>query len=101
MRSDITPGSRFPDYQLPDRPHTIALEPGLVVYEIYKGCRFWGRPSVNELWRGLREVSREIRPDWDLSAPGRREAWDAGGLSPFHAWNRRISAPSSADGAVR
>jgi len=39
---------------------------------------FWGRPSFEDLRRDLREVTQEIRPDWDLAAPGLREAWDAG-----------------------
>jgi len=34
-------------------------------------------------------VSSELRPDWDLSAPGLREAWDAEDHSRFHGWNRR------------
>jgi hypothetical protein len=38
----------------------------------------------------------EIRPDWDLSAPGLREAWDAGDLSAFHGWNRPSPASPSA-----
>ena len=29
------------------------------------------------LRRDLREVTREIRPDWDLAAPGLRENWEA------------------------
>ena len=33
----------------------------------------------------------EIRPDWDLSAPGLREAWDAGDLSPFHGWDKQAA----------
>src|SRR6476659_5366798 len=57
-------------------PHTLVLEPGLVVYKIYNGYWFWGRPSTAELWQDLREVSRKVRPDWDLSAPGMRENWD-------------------------
>src|ERR671932_241264 len=72
-------------------PHTIVLKPGLVVHRIYNGYWFWGRPSVVDLWHDLREVSREIRPDWDLSAPGLREAWDAGDLAPFHGWNTRAA----------
>jgi hypothetical protein len=39
-------------------------------------------------------VLRETRRDWDLSAPGLREAWDAGDLSAFHGWDRR-AAPGS------
>ncbi len=26
----------------------------------------------------------DLRPDWDLSTPGLREAWDAGDYSRFH-----------------
>ncbi|TCC57633.1 redoxin domain-containing protein [Kribbella pittospori] len=69
-------------------PHTIVLKPGLVVHSIYNGYWFWGRPSIAELWRDLREVSQECRPDWDLSTPGLRAAWDAGDLSSFHGWNK-------------
>ena len=35
-----------------------------------------------------RAASSEIRPDWDLSAAGLRDAWNAGDLSPFHGWNK-------------
>ena len=41
------------------------------------------RPSVVDLWHDLREVTREVRPDWDLSTPGLREAWDAGDYTAF------------------
>ena len=69
-------------------PHTLVLKPGLVVHSIYNGYWFWGRPSAVDLWHDLRAVSAEIRPDWDLSAPGLREAWESGDLSPFHGWNK-------------
>ncbi|HLY31464.1 MAG TPA: redoxin domain-containing protein [Ktedonobacterales bacterium] len=59
-------------------PHTLVLEPGLVIYSVYNGYWFWGRPSPDDLRRDLREVSRKARPDWDLSAPGLRENWDSG-----------------------
>lgn len=45
-------------------PHTFVLEPGLVIYKVYNGYWFWGRPSTAELWLDLREVTRKIRPDW-------------------------------------
>ena len=77
-------------------PHTLVLTPGLVVHSIYNGYWFWGRPSVVDLWHDLRAVSREIRPDWDLGAPGLRDAWDAGDLSPFHGWNKRPAASPQA-----
>ena len=57
-------------------PHTLVLEPGLRIYRIYNGYWFWGRPSPLELWQDLREVSRRVRPDWDLAAPGLRESWE-------------------------
>jgi hypothetical protein len=72
-------------------PHTLVLKPGLVIYSIYNGYWFWGRPSVIDLWHDLRAVSSEIRPDWDLSKPGLREAWNAGDFSPFHGWNKKAS----------
>lgn len=69
-------------------PHTLVLKPGLVISRIYNGYWFWGRPSVDDLWHDLREVTKEIRPDWDLSTPGLREAWDADDLRSFHGWNK-------------
>jgi peroxiredoxin len=78
-------------------PHTLVLKPGLIVYSVYNGYWFWGRPSFVDLWHDLRIVNSEIRPDWDLSKPGLREAWDAGDYSAFHGWNRHApqSAPTS------
>ena len=84
------------EYTDPDNdpmiPHTLVLKPGLVIHSIYNGYWFWGRPSTVDLWHDLRDVTREIRPDWDLSQPGLREAWDAGDVSHFHGWSRRAAA---------
>jgi hypothetical protein len=52
------------------------LKPGLVIHSVYNGYWFWGRPSFEDLRRDLREVTREVRPDWDLDAPGLRAEWD-------------------------
>jgi peroxiredoxin len=57
-------------------PHTFILKPGLVIHKIYNGYWFWGRPSNADLWQDLREVTRDIRPDWDLGTPGLRENWE-------------------------
>lgn len=80
------------EYTDPDNnpmiPHTLVLKPGLEVYSIYNGYWFWGRPSISDLWRDLREVMKAGRPDWDLSKPGLREAWQAGDMSAFHGWNK-------------
>jgi len=84
----------IPEYTDPEHdpmvPHTLVLKPGLVVHRIYNGYWFWGRPSVEDLRQDLRAVTREVRPDWDLSAPGLRHKWDTGDWSPFHGWNRKM-----------
>jgi peroxiredoxin len=68
-------------------PYTLVLKPGLVIHSIYNGYWFWGRPSVEDLRRDLRDVTREVRPDWDLAAPGFRAAWDAGDRSRFYPYD--------------
>jgi peroxiredoxin len=70
-------------------PHTLVLKPGLVVHSIYNGYWFWGRPSVYELWQDLRAAMAETRPDWDLSTPGLRQAWEAGDRSAFHGYDKK------------
>jgi hypothetical protein len=42
----------------------------------YNGYWYWGRPTMAELHLELRGVFKKIRPDFDLAAPGLREAWD-------------------------
>jgi peroxiredoxin len=69
-------------------PHTLVLKPGLVIYSVYNGYWFWGRPSFDDLRRDLREVTREIRPDWDLAGPGRRENWETGDHSLFYPYQQ-------------
>src|SRR6202008_2099632 len=95
-RSRMRPDLDIAEYTDPEHdpmiPHTLVLEPGLVIHSVYNGYWFWGRPSVVDLWHDLRDVSREIRPDWDLSKPGLREAWNAGDLSKFHGWNKKPDA---------
>ena len=73
-------------------PHTLVLKPGLVVHTIYNGYWFWGRPSTDDLWLDLRAASREVRPDWDLSKPGLREAWEAGDKSLFHGFSSSLKS---------
>jgi peroxiredoxin len=65
-------------------PHTFVLKPGLVIHSVYNGYWYWGRPSIEDLRRDLREVTRDIRPDWDLDAPGLREEWESGIRSSFY-----------------
>ena len=69
-------------------PHTLVLEPGLVVYKIYNGYWFFGRPTIDELRLDLRAVTQKIRPDWDLSAPGLREKYEAGDQAEFYPYGK-------------
>jgi peroxiredoxin len=64
-------------------PHTLVLEPELRIFRIYNGYWYWGRPSMEELRLDLRALLRKVRPDFDLSAPGLREAWERGEREMF------------------
>lgn len=80
-------------------PHTLVLEPGLVVYKVYNGYWFWGRPSPEDLRRDLREVFARVRPDWDITKPGPRAAWEAGDRSRFHPYPEAKRGLGSNDAA--
>jgi peroxiredoxin len=71
-------------YHDPMIPHTLVLKPGLVIHSLYNGYWFWGRPSTEDLRRDLCEATGQIRPDWDLSTPGLRAAWESGDRSSFY-----------------
>ena len=43
-------------------PHVIVLEPGLVIYKIYNGYWFFGRPTLEDLRQDLRAVLKKCRP---------------------------------------
>ena len=65
--------------------HTIVCAPGLIIYKIYNGYWFFGRPTVEELRMDLRAVLMQCHWDWDLSDPGgagRLEAWRDRSLLP-------------------
>src|SRR6266511_4272552 len=68
----------YTDPHDPMVPHTFVLEPGLRIFSIYNGYWYWGRPSMSELRVDLRALFQKIRPDFDLGAPGLRDAWDRG-----------------------
>ena len=69
-------------------PYTFVLEPELVIHSMYNGYWYWGRPGPEDLRRDLREVTKKVRPDWDISAPGMREAWDRGEKSSFFPYGK-------------
>jgi peroxiredoxin len=72
-------------------PHTIVLEPGLVVYKIYMGYWFFGRPTIEELRQDLRVVLRQCRPDWDITAPQLKAAWEHGHKELFHPYDKSFA----------
>ena len=69
-------------------PHTIVLEPELVIYKIYNGYWFFGRPTVEELRRDLRAVLRKCRPDWDITTPELKAAWEQESRELFHPYGK-------------
>jgi peroxiredoxin len=69
-------------------PHTIVLEPGLIVFKIYNGCWFFGRPTVEELRQDLRAVLKKCRPDWDISSTELKAAWNKGQKDRFYPYGK-------------
>jgi hypothetical protein len=49
------------------------------------------RTSPEELRQDLREVTRKIRPDWDLATPGLRENWE--GDKTIHYPYKKVRTP--------
>ena len=64
-------------------PYTFVLEPGLKIFKAYNGYWYWGRPSHDDLRRDLREMFEKIRPDWDISDPELKAAWEQGERDRF------------------
>ena len=71
-------------------PYTFVLGPDLQIHSIYSGYWYWGRPSNEDLRRDLRDITRAIRTDWDLGAPGLRERWYAGAREDFWPYGRSM-----------
>lgn len=67
-------------------PYTVVLKPGLEIFKIYNGYWFFGRPTIENLREDLREITMDIRPDWDLATLGMREAWDADEKANFYPY---------------
>jgi peroxiredoxin len=69
-------------------PHVIVLEPGLVIFKIYNGYWFFGRPTVEELRQDLRAVLKKCRPDWDITNPELKTAWQKGEKNRFYPYGK-------------
>jgi len=66
----------------------IVLEPGLVVFKIYDGYWFFGRPTLEELRQDLRVVLRKCRPDWDIARPELKAEWERGEHGRFNRYGK-------------
>ena len=69
-------------------PHMIVLEPGLVIYKIYNGYWYFGRPTMDDLRRDLRVVTKKYRPDWDITTPELTAAWQQGRKDLFYPYGK-------------
>jgi peroxiredoxin len=69
-------------------PHVIVLEPGLVIYKIYMGYWFFGRPTMEELRQDLRAVIKKCRPDWDITTPDLKAAWARNEKNRFYPYGK-------------
>ena len=82
----------IPEYTDPDHdpmiPHTIVLEPGLVIHKIYMGYWYFGRPTIEELRQDLRAVTKKCRPDWDITALELETAWREGRKDLFYPYGK-------------
>ena len=79
-------------------PHVIVLEPGLVIYKIYNGYWFFGRPTLEELRQDLRAVTRKCRPDWDITTPELKAAWQQGRKDLFYPYGKNVRPNSRRTG---
>jgi peroxiredoxin len=69
-------------------PYTIVLEPNLVIYKIYSGYWFFGRPTMEELRQDLRAVTQKCRTDWDITTPELKAAWEQGHKELFYSYGK-------------
>ncbi len=76
-----------PDHN-PMLPYTIVLEPGLVVFKIYYGYWYFGRPTTEELRQDLRAVTKKCRPDWDITTTEHMAAWKRGETNRFYPYGK-------------
>jgi len=79
-------------------PHTFVIEPGLVIHKIYNGYWFFGRPTLEELRQDLRAVLKKCRPDWDITTPELKAAWQEGRKDLFYPYGRTYKQTLGEDG---
>lgn len=50
----------------PYRPAAFTLFPDLTIHRAYNGYWYWGRATMEDLRRDMREITMRIRDDWEL-----------------------------------
>ena len=50
-------------------PAVVVIGPDLRIHAAYNGYWYWGRPTQDELLCHLRDISRDLRPDWEAPTP--------------------------------
>ena len=91
IQSDLDIAEYTDKLHNPMIPHTIVLEPGLIIYKIYNGYWFFGRPILEELRQDLRAVTRKCRPDWDITNAELRDAWAQGRKELFYPYGKTFA----------
>jgi len=69
-------------------PHVVVLEPDRVIHTIYSGYWYFLRPTMEELRQDLRAVTKKCRPDWDITTPEMKRAWQEGRKELFYPYGK-------------
>ena len=59
-----------------------------MVFKIYLGYCCFGRPTIKELGQDLMAISRKCRPDWDITSPEMKAAWERGERARFYPYSK-------------
>ena len=70
------------DRYMEEVPHVLPR------YKIYMGYWFFGRPTMEELRQDLRAVTKKWRPDWDITTPELKAAWEEGRNELFYPYGK-------------
>ena len=97
MRSDIVPGTVFPDYELPDHtgtPRKLSELQGNdpMILTLARGhyC-----PKEHQQHLELAAFYPKVAVAYTQIATISHEAWKAGDFLPFHGWNKRAGAKAA------
>src|SRR5262247_776954 len=88
MQKDLDIAEYTDPLHNPMIPHTIVLEPKLVIYKIYMGYWFFGRPTLEDLRQDLRAVIKKCRPDWDITMPDLKAVWQEDRKELFYPYGK-------------